>query len=209
MSDLGVFCEHKTSLSLPIRFERHKITSMRKSNQTSFKPGHKRSPESIEKQRATLLAQYESGEKTSPLLGSTWTDEQREKHRTTKRAKSLGNRTTTVRGNRIYVLVMTEQGHRYEHRVVMEKVLGRPLLPTEHVHHIDHDGLNNDPSNLELLSPADHNRKELTGRASPTKGKKMFEGWSRKHECCIECSRTSSPHAAKGVCRSCYVKRYR
>ena len=38
----------------------------------------------------------------------------------------------------------------FEHRVVMEKVLGRPLRNNENVHHLDGDKLNNDPSNLEL-----------------------------------------------------------
>lgn len=42
------------------------------------------------------------------------------------------------------------------HRLVMEKVLGRPLKPTEHVHHIDGDKLNNDPSNLIVLGSRDH-----------------------------------------------------
>lgn len=39
---------------------------------------------------------------------------------------------------------------RLEHRVVMERVLGRELFPGENVHHIDGDKRNNDPDNLEL-----------------------------------------------------------
>ena len=42
------------------------------------------------------------------------------------------------------------------HRWVMEQVLGRPLLPTEHVHHKDGDPLNNDPSNLEVMDASAH-----------------------------------------------------
>ena len=37
---------------------------------------------------------------------------------------------------------------RHEHRIVAERMLGRPLLPGEVVHHIDRDKRNNDPSNL-------------------------------------------------------------
>jgi hypothetical protein len=37
-----------------------------------------------------------------------------------------------------------------EHRVIMERLLGRPLRSDESVHHRDGNKLNNDPANLEL-----------------------------------------------------------
>lgn len=47
--------------------------------------------------------------------------------------------------------VLRVAGKEYkEHRLVMERKLGRPLRDAENVHHLDGDRLNNDPSNLEL-----------------------------------------------------------
>lgn len=42
--------------------------------------------------------------------------------------------------------------YRPEHHLVMEHMLGRPLLKTEVVHHIDENTLNNSPENLRLYS---------------------------------------------------------
>jgi hypothetical protein len=47
---------------------------------------------------------------------------------------------------------------RHMHRVVMEKVLGRKLLSSEVVHHHDGDKWNNNPSNLSVMTQADHLR---------------------------------------------------
>lgn len=50
------------------------------------------------------------------------------------------------------------RGYVFEHRLVMEQVLGRYLTADEVVHHKDGDKLNNLPENLELLSQAEHMR---------------------------------------------------
>lgn len=41
-------------------------------------------------------------------------------------------------------------------RFLMEQSLGRPLAKNEHVHHIDENPLNNNLSNLEVLSAREH-----------------------------------------------------
>ena len=52
-----------------------------------------------------------------------------------------------------------------EHRLVMEKILGRYLKPGEVVDHIDGCKLNNDPSNLRLFhNNAAHLRATITGK---------------------------------------------
>lgn len=52
-----------------------------------------------------------------------------------------------------------------EHRLVMEREIGRPLLPTEVVDHIDGLTLHNHPSNLRLFpSNAEHLRATITGK---------------------------------------------
>ncbi len=56
-----------------------------------------------------------------------------------------------------YRVLYIDGRSKYEHRHVMEELLGRSLDPSEHVHHIDGDPLNNKPSNLfGPLSASDH-----------------------------------------------------
>jgi len=88
-----------------------------------------------------------------------------------KRCSHLGPRSHSWRGGHPksgngYVLVWSpdhpkhnKQGYVYEHRLVMEAFLGRPLLPAEVVHHINGIPDDNRTENLERFdSNADHLR---------------------------------------------------
>ena len=47
-------------------------------------------------------------------------------------------------------------GYVWIHRLVLEKLLGRPLEPGELVHHIDGDPTNNNPDNLQIVTASEH-----------------------------------------------------
>jgi hypothetical protein len=54
-----------------------------------------------------------------------------------------------------------KDGYVREHRLIMEDILGRYLLEDEIVHHIDENGLNNCPSNLQVMTASEHTTHHL------------------------------------------------
>lgn len=70
---------------------------------------------------------------------------------------------TVVYGGYIYELCPNHPkanpfGFVPQHRLVVERRLGRYLLPKEQVHHKDFEPLNNDPDNLQLMTRSEHMR---------------------------------------------------
>jgi hypothetical protein len=69
------------------------------------------------------------------------------------------------------------------HRWMMEKHIGRPLLPNEYVHHINHDKRDNRIENMCIESPQSHS-----------------EHHNQKHakvSTCVVCGGSFVPHATK------------
>jgi hypothetical protein len=59
------------------------------------------------------------------------------------------------------VYIVGAKGSQGEHRVIMEKYLGRKLSSNEHVHHINEIRHDNRVENLIVLSPAEHKQAHL------------------------------------------------
>ena len=53
------------------------------------------------------------------------------------------------------------RGFVYEHRLIVEGILGRYLTTQEHVHHINGTRWDNRPENLQVLSASDHGKIKL------------------------------------------------
>lgn len=62
-------------------------------------------------------------------------------------------------------------GYVLEHRLTMEKHIGRYLLSKEHVHHLDGNPKNNNISNLKLMSQSQHSSHHNKNRERDEKGR--------------------------------------
>lgn len=80
-----------------------------------------------------------------------------------------------------------KRGGRHEHRLIAERIIGRPLAPGEVVHHRDGDPTNNAPENLEVLS---------------SQGEHVRRHFTKHYGCSVSgCERQ---HCARGLCRVHY-----
>lgn len=100
---------------------------------------------------SSCMATAQKGKSVSPATqfkkGQGWGD---------KNPSWTGGRHKTTQGY-ITVLVGVKK-YQLEHRYVMEKHLGRKLLSSEHVHHLNGDKIDNRLENLSLLDRKVHGR---------------------------------------------------
>lgn len=108
----------------------------------------------------------------------------------TKQRRKWGTGRKTANGYQIIKMIdhpySDKNGYVYEHRLIVEKSIGRYLLPDERIHHIDGDKTNNNIDNLQITSHREHRRKHK----NPTANWSLLENeqWLKKQ---IECGKSA------------------
>ena len=86
-----------------------------------------------------------------------------------------------------------------EHRLIMEKHIGRKLKDDEVVHHKNRNRGDNRISNLQVMTYAEHSAHHTRKNGR----------WSVKHDKCISCGTKKRRHHVKGLCDVCRVYVYK
>lgn len=94
-------------------------------------------------------------------------------------------------------------------RFVIEQIIGKHLTPNDHIYFKDKNKQNHAPDNLVLIN-------------TKTKDKIVFDSsnlnvyyissiptWSMLYDSCLSCKTVNKPHASHGLCRNCYMRKYR
>lgn len=106
--------------------------------------------------------------------------------------RRLNNTIDSYQGGTIlpngYKYITIDGVQREEHRVIMERTLGRPLKSSEIVHHINGNKLDNRPENLVVTTISEHRKLH-----AKTEDKRT----------CKRCGRSMMIHG-RGLCITCY-----
>lgn len=100
-----------------------------------------------------------------------------------------------------YVRMYHEGRDTREHRVVVERLLGRRLLPTEHVHHRNEVKSDNRPENLVVKDASGHVLEHWQEGLYADR----VERQTTPERACSECGEVARIHGQE-KCRRCYMR---